>query len=601
MYDLQYNQFLKKPSQPDRICNPCFFRLKLKNSSEVTSRHLLLAQNRAFTKIYSGKTRIEPFFSRANNEIFLIDVEGNSTDTLLFEVYSDKGLAYNYRLSSDFEVYDRLENSYPTLFETKGFFTYGFYSILGIIMVLALSFFLYLRNFYFLFYAFYVAFILILFFINNVIYPYYWFFDFRFYIQLTWWFPFCQIGFLCFYLLFIMSVLETAKNHKFIHKLIMGSLAISLVYLILHTFLMLQDERAVGLQYFNYYRGGILLLGLIILVLFAFRLKKGGLVALIWTGSICLFIGSLLTFLSQQYFDNRMFNIWGPYFMQSGILLELMFFSLAVAAKTKHLANSNLEYQTRLSIALKTNLDLVKESEVKLKEKIEAARKTIERQEKARMQDQLELKERELEMQILRAQINPHFLFNCINAVKILIHNNDSKAALNYFEKFSRLLRLILENTFEKRVTLASELECLKLYVEFENLRLAHPVEFITTISKDMDTDFVMVPAMLLQPFVENAIWHGLSAAGREDGQINLTVEQDDWENLIIKVRDNGIGRMASQALQSGNPGKKSLGILITRQRLRLINQSTQNIRYKDLIDENGQACGTEVTVIIHA
>ncbi len=131
----------------------------------------------------------------------------------------------------------------------------------------------------------------------------------------------------------------------------------------------------------------------------------------------------------------------------------------------------------------------------------------------------------DVEMTALRAQMNPHFLFNCLNSINRFIVRNDAETASNYLTKFSRLIRLILQNSKSSTITLRNELEALKLYIELEEMRFENRFDYSIHVDDNIEVEFVEVPPLLLQPYVENAIWHGLM---HKESKGKLTI--DDYK-----------------------------------------------------------------------
>lgn len=204
----------------------------------------------------------------------------------------------------------------------------------------------------------------------------------------------------------------------------------------------------------------------------------------------------------------------------------------------------------------------------------------------------------ELELANLRAQINPHFIFNCLNSIYRYTKERDTDTAAKYLQKFSSLLRLVLENSRSEKITLARDLEALQLYVDIEALRFKEKLQFSLEIDPEIDPTFLQIPGMLLQPHVENAIWHGLMHR-KEGGRIwvRLTLPQEHL--LHIEIEDNGIGRHAAEELESKSAlTKKSLGQKITAERLK----ATGKLAFSETIDQydaQGNAAGTKVVMEI--
>ncbi|WP_394747796.1 tetratricopeptide repeat-containing sensor histidine kinase [Spongiimicrobium salis] len=209
-----------------------------------------------------------------------------------------------------------------------------------------------------------------------------------------------------------------------------------------------------------------------------------------------------------------------------------------------------------------------------------------------------------LEQSMLRSQMNPHFLFNSLNSIKLYIINNEKKNAVHYLNKFSKLIRKILEASSLKEIPLAEELETVELYMNIENIRFSNEINFQIEIDNTIDTHTAKIPSLVLQPFLENALWHGLSS---KEGEKNIWLKAGKTEeNFIhISIIDDGIGRKAAEKIKRARVLKrKSVGIDITKERLANFSKDYQNTFSIDIIDlynEDGSASGTQVTLYIPA
>jgi sensor histidine kinase YesM len=205
----------------------------------------------------------------------------------------------------------------------------------------------------------------------------------------------------------------------------------------------------------------------------------------------------------------------------------------------------------------------------------------------------------ELEMQALRAQMNPHFIFNSLNAINKFILQNDKLQASEYLTKFSRLVRLILENSKETSISLESELESLNLYLELESLRFKDRFRYKISVDEGLLESEVQVPPLIIQPFAENAIWHGLMHKP-ETGQLDIEISSEK-DQLYIRITDDGIGRQQSKLLESKSVVlHKSMGQQITLDRIALLgkgDETKSSIRINDLTGADGKGAGTEVII----
>jgi hypothetical protein len=208
----------------------------------------------------------------------------------------------------------------------------------------------------------------------------------------------------------------------------------------------------------------------------------------------------------------------------------------------------------------------------------------------------------ELKMQALRAQMNPHFIFNCLNSINRFILKSETEEASNYLTKFSRLIRMVLTFSNQNFIPLEDELEMLCLYLDMEKLRFKDAFDYSILFTNSIDAGYVFVPPLLLQPFAENAIWHGLM---HKKGNGHLKIELNiDGKILTCKVTDNGIGRNKAAEIKSKSiEQKKSMGLQITSQRLALLNKNNSDVamfHVEDIVDQEGNAGGTRVILQVN-
>jgi hypothetical protein len=202
----------------------------------------------------------------------------------------------------------------------------------------------------------------------------------------------------------------------------------------------------------------------------------------------------------------------------------------------------------------------------------------------------------QIEFKALRAQMNPHFIFNCLNSIKSLIQQSANKQAIHYLTQFSKFIRNVLQHSEEKRITLEEELDMSRLYLEMEKLRFERSFNYKITVAPEVDTSFIKVPPLILQPFLENAIWHGLMHKNGER-MLNLEISREG-ETVKCMVDDNGIGRQKAAVLQAGTRSQhRSFGTRLIADRLKLNKELFDSNYMINIIDKmvNGQAAGTRV------
>ncbi|WP_349316745.1 tetratricopeptide repeat protein [Chitinophaga sp. MM2321] len=211
----------------------------------------------------------------------------------------------------------------------------------------------------------------------------------------------------------------------------------------------------------------------------------------------------------------------------------------------------------------------------------------------------------QLELRSLRSQMNPHFIFNSLSSIHRYIWSNNQEEASDYLTKFSRLMRLILDNTQHTFVTLNKELESLRLYLDLESLRCNGIFDYFIRLDPGINDEEVLIPPMILQPYVENAIWHGLVHKHADKGILDIEIVLNG-RSLICTITDNGIGRKkAMEIKERKGVMHNSVGMKVTEGRIDLIRKMNKNKEAKvtvmDLEDAAGQATGTKVIIILPA
>ena len=224
----------------------------------------------------------------------------------------------------------------------------------------------------------------------------------------------------------------------------------------------------------------------------------------------------------------------------------------------------------------------------------------VRKQERERANHQKELSE--LEARALRSQMNPHFIFNCLNSIKSLIQQHEEDKSVNYLTTFSKLIRTLFNNADKKEISLYDEIETCKLYLQLEAMRFNTKFSYAVQVDEKMDLKSIQVPALIVQPFIENAIWHGIVPKG-EAGHVELSVVKRD-KHVEIIIDDNGIGREASKQNKSASAlMHNSKGVNLTQSRLELDNLLRQREARLEIIDKkdnDGLATGTKIIITIN-
>ena len=226
-------------------------------------------------------------------------------------------------------------------------------------------------------------------------------------------------------------------------------------------------------------------------------------------------------------------------------------------------------------------------------------RKALETEKEAKLLADFNRKFSESELKALRSQMNPHFVFNILNTIESYALENNKEAASAMIQKFSRLTRLVLENSMNQLVPFENDWKSLRLYIELEQMRYADKFQVEYNVQEQILEQNYFIPPMIIQPFVENAIIHGLRNKADDSGILNLSANLQDGY-IIVEVEDNGIGRTKAGALKINNPiHKTSLGIKVTQDRISIFNNLSQdkkaNVEIQDLYE------GTRVVISLPA
>ncbi len=210
----------------------------------------------------------------------------------------------------------------------------------------------------------------------------------------------------------------------------------------------------------------------------------------------------------------------------------------------------------------------------------------------------------ELETKVLRLQMNPHFIFNSLNSIENFIMQNEKRLASDYLNKFARLIRMILDSSRDEAVPVAKDMEALQLYIDLEQLRFNNKFSYNTYIDPVLASGDYRVPSLLVQPFVENAILHGLAHSENKNLQLSVTARLEN-EKIRYIIQDNGVGREKAREYNHLNkPFHKSIGLDITEARINMYNKQEgkgSSVMFTDLLDERQMPEGTRVEIIIKA
>ena len=290
-----------------------------------------------------------------------------------------------------------------------------------------------------------------------------------------------------------------------------------------------------------------------------------------------------------------------------GIILESIVFILGLGYKVKLIYDEKVNAQQRIIEEQNENQLLrdnhQKELEKELEEKVGELKQALQKSEDEKLKSLRLSFENEislLKLESLRSQMNPHFIFNALNSIKVYLIENDKEKAVYYLNKFSKLIRKILESSRTDSISLEEELEIIELYMSIENIRFGQKIDF-SIHRNEVNVAAIKVPALILQPFIENALWHGLML---REGEKIITIDVSQENNTTrLSITDNGIGRKRAQENVAKKSYKReSLGLQFTNERISHFNQKNQSnyqFTFVDLYDDNQNAMGTRVEFIL--
>jgi len=254
-----------------------------------------------------------------------------------------------------------------------------------------------------------------------------------------------------------------------------------------------------------------------------------------------------------------------------------------------------------LEIKLKLQDEARIKETTKLQQLYEKEKRETELRELTIKQQQTELQQAESELKAIKAQMNPHFIFNALNTIQSYIYLNDKQNASNYLGKFSRLTRMILDMSNHELISLADELEALTLYLQLECMRFEEVLTFNIKVADGLDTEAIKLPAMLIQPYIENAIKHGL--LHKKDNRTLYCTFTLSGQNLVVGIDDNGVGRQRSGELNATKmDNHKSFATQANAKRFSLLGKDGSEALgavYTDKLDAQGQPAGTLVVLTI--
>jgi sensor histidine kinase YesM len=404
---------------------------------------------------------------------------------------------------------------------------------------------------------------------------------------------------------FIMEILNFRKHHpKFKKFFTRYAIVISLIFAVLVAGRYLWDGydmmRGFYISVFMPITLLFTLFGIYLVIRIPEKVKylilSGFLILAIFTS-----LFAFLTFGKDVSFTNKYY-----YLYYIPVLVENFLYTFALAIKQREVYDEKISIQKDLFDQMEVNESLKAQLNEKLQEELVLKEKKIntleadaKEQRMAKLKADYEKEITLLHLQSLRNQMNPHFIFNALNSIKVYLIENDRENAVTYLNKFAKLIRMVLESSRVFSIPLGEELDIARLYVSLESIRFEKSINFELIVGEDVDLKNSKLPPLILQPFLENAIWHGLTT---KKGEKNIVLKvSKSGDNLIISIRDNGVGRKKSDDVMVNKAIKKeSLGIKLTSERLRYFNES-ENVGYSfQILDHQTPSGSTGTEVVLY-
>jgi sensor histidine kinase YesM len=404
--------------------------------------------------------------------------------------------------------------------------------------------------------------------------------------------------------LFILEVLQLKFKYpriaRFIKWVILTRFLLNIIPLIFWIVSHSNPPIVIVIWTYNFY---LYFLFMLSWVLYLATIRKG-FYKFIFLGALTMLMAFILLGLIQTFpawfsvDENRVMNV--------AVVIDMCFYFTGLAYRDRQVEKDKVIFQEQLIKQLEENKELQEKFTGELQQQVQEKttelieqRKALEIEKEAKLLADFNQKFSESELKALRAQMNPHFVFNILNTIESYALDNNKEAASVMIQKFSRLTRLVLENSMNQLVPFENDLNSLQLYIELEQMRYADKFMVVYNIQERIVEGDYLIPPMIIQPFVENAILHGLRNKADGNGILKLSASLQT-EYIIVQVEDNGIGRAKAAESKANNPiHKSSVGIKVTQDRISIFNNLNPdrkaNVEIQDLHE------GTRVVISIPA
>ncbi|UYQ92529.1 histidine kinase [Chitinophaga horti] len=420
----------------------------------------------------------------------------------------------------------------------------------------------------------------------------------------------------CFYVMYFMFgnvFLSLRERYPLMEKIFRWSSWVSCILMLISVYCIYRGWYHIpGKVYTYFYFITLVPLG-ISLVALAQRSRHHPLIRFFLFGSISIYVLSLCAFVFNQepVGLTAIPELVTPSGMLvAGVLLQALFFAAGLSYRNKLVHQEKTKTQELLIKQLNKNKELQRKLNEQLEELVkeqttEILRKKQELEEQRKLQLEIEYGKKlsEIELKAIRAQINPHFIFNCLNSIQLFVMQRDYEYAQKYLSDFSYLIRKTLDFSRRNFISLSDEITYLNTYLGLEKMRFEHKMEYEIIVDPTIPTGELEVPAMLLQPYVENAVKHGMNNEAHTTGKLTIRFSQDDDEEMLeCVIEDNGIGIERSKAIRQLPAHHQSSGMEISLNRAELLNKMYNTEIQIEIIDKTGMQypeSGTIVRILI--
>ncbi len=404
-----------------------------------------------------------------------------------------------------------------------------------------------------------------------------------------------------FYKEFLELTLYFPKQIKYLNRTLFTFVGISTI---LYVISIISNEKLFYLTFFNYTFIPFITIFVFYAIYLSFKIPNNLKYFMIFGAILYQVFAYISLYYSHNPEEGILFKDDPIVYFYIGIILESIIFIVGIGYKVQQIYYEKINAQKKI-IEEQKQIQLLKQNyqneiETNLASKIAELKIAIQKTEDEKVKSLtigFENEVSNLKLDSLRSQMNPHFIFNALNSIKAYLIENNTEKAVYYLNKFAKLIRKILESSRTESISLQEELDTIDLYMSIENIRFEQKIDFKIQVDQTINLSQIKIPGLLLQPFIENSLWHGLML---KEGNRTITIEiYKEFKSIKLAVTDNGIGRQRAKENKAGKTFKTdSFGLQFAKERIDYFNRS-ENTNYSfkiiDLYDNDKNSVGTRV------